>query len=143
MNTKKVIYSLRNISYITDIIYKGLQKTNIILLKGDIGAGKTTLTKYIVSRLGGNHDDVTSPTFNLAHRYNIKKSYIWHLDLYRIRSSNELINLGIEDALKNSILIIEWGDVIEPYFYGTSYLNIFLFFTNNINIRKIEITLIS
>src|SRR5580692_10932271 len=94
----------------------------LVLLKGDLGAGKTTLTKGIISGLGAaREEDVTSPTFNLVHEFRIPASAgsapgprsckVYHVDLYRIENFHDLESLGIEDALtERAIVIIEWPE---------------------------------
>ncbi|HTC64650.1 MAG TPA: tRNA (adenosine(37)-N6)-threonylcarbamoyltransferase complex ATPase subunit type 1 TsaE [Candidatus Saccharimonadales bacterium] len=94
----------------------------LVLLKGDLGAGKTTLTKGIISGLGAaREEDVTSPTFNLVHEFrmqnadtsvpNARAYKVYHVDLYRIDSFHDLESLGIEDALsEKAIVIIEWPE---------------------------------
>jgi tRNA threonylcarbamoyladenosine biosynthesis protein TsaE len=94
----------------------------LVLLKGDLGSGKTTLTKGIISGLGAaKEEDVTSPTFNLVHEFGnhnlagSKSSPHWckvyHVDLYRIESFHDLESLGLEDALsEKAIVIIEWPE---------------------------------
>ena len=92
----------------------------LVLLKGDLGAGKTTLTKGIISGLGAaQEEDVTSPTFNLVHEFRIHNGAdsemnshpfkVYHVDLYRIENFHDLESLGLEDALsEKAIVIIEW-----------------------------------
>ena len=94
----------------------------LVLLKGDLGSGKTTLTKGIISSLGAaKEEDVTSPTFNLVHEFRSpilagSKSTshpckVYHVDLYRIESFHDLESLGLEDALsEKAIVIIEWPE---------------------------------
>ncbi len=87
----------------------------LILLKGDLGAGKTTLTKGIISGLGGAaEEDVTSPTFNLVHVFKTKDSppvKIYHVDLYRQEGTHDLESIALEDILsKPAIAIIEWSE---------------------------------
>jgi tRNA threonylcarbamoyladenosine biosynthesis protein TsaE len=94
----------------------------LVLLKGDLGSGKTTLTKGIISGLGAaREEDVTSPTFNLVHEFRINNlaspertphpCKVYHVDLYRIESFHDLESLGLEDALsENAIVIIEWPE---------------------------------
>ena len=139
MNQKKIIYNLSDIDIVADQIAKELIKIKILLLKGDLGVGKTTLTKHIVKNLGSSYNEVTSPTFNLVHRYNTKKQQIWHFDLYRIKSSDELLNLGIEDALQHGIAIIEWGEIAKKYL-ASQYLQVHIIFTANIKTRKMILT---
>jgi len=83
----------------------------LILLSGDLGAGKTTLTKGIVSSLGAaREEDVTSPTFTLVHKYS-GANLVYHVDLYRIGGFRDFETLGIEDLFsENAIVIVEWAE---------------------------------
>jgi tRNA threonylcarbamoyladenosine biosynthesis protein TsaE len=93
-----------------------------VLLKGDLGSGKTTLTKGIISGLGAaKEEDVTSPTFNLVHEFRVPTlagsersphpCKVYHVDLYRIENFHDLESLGLEDALsEKAIVIIEWPE---------------------------------
>jgi tRNA threonylcarbamoyladenosine biosynthesis protein TsaE len=84
----------------------------IVLLRGDLGAGKTTLVKGIAEGFGAARaDDVTSPTFTLVHEYRGPDVILYHVDLYRIDTQRELETLGLDDLLSpNCILLIEWGE---------------------------------
>ena len=90
---------------------KRLQPPMLVLLTGDLGTGKTTLTKGMVSGLGAaNEDDVTSPTFTLVHVYG-KPAKVYHADLYRIESFHDFETLGMEDMfLTPSVAILEWSE---------------------------------
>jgi tRNA threonylcarbamoyladenosine biosynthesis protein TsaE len=90
---------------------KRLTPPVLVLLTGDLGTGKTTLTKGIVSGLGAaNEDDVTSPTFNLVHVYG-KPAKVYHADLYRIESLHDFETLGMEDMFSTpSVAILEWSE---------------------------------
>jgi tRNA threonylcarbamoyladenosine biosynthesis protein TsaE len=83
----------------------------LILLTGDLGSGKTTLTKGIVAGLGAaSEDEVTSPTFTLVHVYG-KPSKVYHADLYRIESFHDFETLGLEDVFaKPAVVILEWSE---------------------------------
>src|ERR1700684_1187888 len=83
----------------------------LVLLKGDLGSGKTTLTKGIISGLGAAREqDVTSPTFTLVHLFH-NHCKVYHVDLYRVENFHDLESLGLEDALaEQSIIIIEWSE---------------------------------
>ncbi|MFZ1974989.1 MAG: tRNA (adenosine(37)-N6)-threonylcarbamoyltransferase complex ATPase subunit type 1 TsaE [Candidatus Acidiferrales bacterium] len=83
----------------------------LILLSGDLGAGKTTLTKGIATGLGAaREDDVTSPTFTLVHRYE-GSTRVYHVDLYRIDGLHDLETLGLEDIFsEKAVVIVEWPD---------------------------------
>jgi len=84
----------------------------IVLLHGDLGAGKTTLVKGIAEGFGASKaDQVTSPTFTLVHEYRSARAILYHIDLYRIDTERELETLGLDDLLApDSILLIEWGE---------------------------------
>ena len=84
----------------------------IVLLRGDLGAGKTTLVKGIAEGFGAARaEDVTSPTFTLVHEYRGPDITLYHIDLYRIDTQRDLETLGLDDLLTpNSILLIEWGE---------------------------------
>jgi len=88
-----------------------LKPPALILLSGDLGAGKTTLTKGIVSGLGAAEEDqVTSPTFTLVHKYD-HESVVYHVDLYRVGDFHDLETLGLEDFLTElAIVIVEWPE---------------------------------
>jgi tRNA threonylcarbamoyladenosine biosynthesis protein TsaE len=83
----------------------------LILLSGELGAGKTTLTKGIVSGTGAaREEEVTSPTFTLVHKYD-RGARVYHVDLYRIGDFHDLETLGLEDVLAESgVVIVEWPD---------------------------------
>jgi tRNA threonylcarbamoyladenosine biosynthesis protein TsaE len=84
----------------------------IVLLRGDLGAGKTTLVKGIAEGFqAASAQDVTSPTFTLVHEYRGPRAILHHIDLYRIDTERELETLGLDDLLApDSILLIEWGE---------------------------------
>lgn len=81
-----------------------------VLLIGNLGAGKTTLAKGIVSGLGAAlPDEVSSPTFTLIHEYG--EGRVYHVDLYRLDRAEEVATLGLDDLLgKNAVVLIEWGE---------------------------------
>ena len=85
----------------------------MIVLRGDLGAGKTTLVKGIAAALGAAEvEDVTSPTFTLVHEYKGAKVRLVHLDLYRLESERELLTLGLEEMAEEPdvLMFVEWGD---------------------------------
>ena len=84
----------------------------LILLRGDLGAGKTTLAKGIAEGFGAaSADDVTSPTFTLVHEYRGPRAALYHIDLYRVDTERELETLGLDDLVgPGNILMIEWGE---------------------------------
>ncbi len=89
-----------------------LTPPKLVLLRGDLGAGKTTLVKGIAAAFdAADEEDVTSPTFTLIHEYRGPRANLFHIDLYRIDTPRELETLGLDDLRsENSILLIEWGE---------------------------------
>ncbi len=88
-----------------------LAPPKLVLLRGDLGAGKTTLIKGIAAGFqAASEDDVTSPTFTLVHEYRGPQVTIYHVDLYRVDSPRELETLGLDDLLDNGLVLIEWGE---------------------------------
>jgi tRNA threonylcarbamoyladenosine biosynthesis protein TsaE len=84
----------------------------LVLLRGELGAGKTTLVKGIAEGFrAASQDDVTSPTFTLVHEYRGPQVTVYHIDLYRIETERELETLGLDDLFgPSSLLLIEWGE---------------------------------
>lgn len=95
-------------------IGRALTPPTLILLSGELGAGKTTLTKGITSGMGAaREDEVTSPTFTLVHKYD-GKSRVYHVDLYRISDSHDLETLGLEDVFnEKAVMIVEWPEKLS------------------------------
>jgi tRNA threonylcarbamoyladenosine biosynthesis protein TsaE len=89
-----------------------LTPPKLVLLRGDLGAGKTTLVKGIVEAFqAASQEDVTSPTFTLVHEYRGPSANLYHIDLYRVDTPRQLETLGLDDLIaENSILLIEWGE---------------------------------
>jgi tRNA threonylcarbamoyladenosine biosynthesis protein TsaE len=89
-----------------------LAPPRLVLLRGDLGAGKTTLVKGIAAAFdAASEEDVTSPTFTLVHEYRGPRAKLFHIDLYRIDTPRELETLGLDDLrADDSILLIEWGE---------------------------------
>lgn len=89
-----------------------LSPPKLVLLKGDLGAGKTTLVKGIAQGFqAAAEEDVTSPTFTLVHEYRGPAATLYHIDLYRIDTQRELDTLAIDDLMgQSAILLIEWGE---------------------------------
>lgn len=88
-----------------------LRPRDIVLLQGDLGVGKSVFSRGVIRTLTGDeHLDVPSPTFTLVQTYDTAKGEIYHFDLYRLKSPEELYEIGWEDALSGGILLIEWPD---------------------------------
>jgi tRNA threonylcarbamoyladenosine biosynthesis protein TsaE len=89
-----------------------LTPPKLVLLRGDLGAGKTTMVKGIAEAFDAAlQDDVTSPTFTLVHEYRGPEVTVIHIDLYRLDTEKQLATLGLEDYMRDdSLLLIEWGE---------------------------------
>lgn len=87
-----------------------LPRRAVVLLIGNLGAGKTTLAKGIISGLGvGEVEDVTSPTFTLIHEYG--EGRVYHIDLYRLERAEEVATLGLDEIFdREAVVLIEWGE---------------------------------
>jgi tRNA threonylcarbamoyladenosine biosynthesis protein TsaE len=90
---------------------RGLREGDLLLLEGDLGAGKTTFVRG-VARGVGSSAHVASPTFQLVRVYP-GRVQLAHVDLYRLESGTELLDLGLEELLEQGAVVVEWGDRIE------------------------------
>lgn len=89
-----------------------LKPPQLVLLRGDLGAGKTTLVKGIAAGFGAAvEEEVTSPTFTLVHEYRGPNAVVYHIDLYRIDTPRELETLALDDLqTPDAVLLVEWGE---------------------------------
>ena len=128
-----IVKSLDHLNLISKIISQKLENGDCIFLIGEIGVGKTTLTRYLINNLqnqkGLKETEVLSPTFNLLYEYEIKDLKIMHYDLYRIKKVDELDNLGIFSENQKTVKIIEWPDLIKTPL--TNKLEIYLEYRKN------------
>jgi tRNA threonylcarbamoyladenosine biosynthesis protein TsaE len=94
-----------------------LAPPKLVLLRGELGAGKTTLIKGIAEAFqAASQEDVTSPTFTLVHEYQGPLANLYHIDLYRVDTERELETLGLDDLVaENSVLLIEWGEKFSRF----------------------------
>lgn len=103
-------YDLNQIDAIAESLVATFEH-NIILLKGDLGAGKTTLVNAIAKQLGSN-EEVSSPTFGIVNELNIANTTAFHMDLYRVENSDELQQFGFDEYLHNGdYCFIEWPEI--------------------------------
>jgi tRNA threonylcarbamoyladenosine biosynthesis protein TsaE len=94
-----------------------LKPGSVVLLRGDLGAGKTTMVKGIAEGFAAAEAErVTSPTFTLIHEYRGPRVTLYHIDLYRVDTQRELDTLALDDLMDgHSILLIEWGEKFERF----------------------------
>jgi tRNA threonylcarbamoyladenosine biosynthesis protein TsaE len=108
-----------------------LPRPSVVLLIGELGAGKTTIAKGIVKGLGaGDPDDVASPTFTLIHEYG-EGSKVYHIDLYRLETAREARALGLDDMIDSgAVLLVEWGERF-PALWPPDHIEIHLAWTGD------------
>jgi tRNA threonylcarbamoyladenosine biosynthesis protein TsaE len=89
-----------------------LPAPKLVVLRGELGMGKTTLVKGMAAALGASADEVTSPTFTLVHEYAGRKTRLVHIDLYRLESERELEGIGLWELADrpDALVVVEWGD---------------------------------
>ena len=135
-----IVKSLDHLNKISEIILKKLDKKDCLFLIGEIGVGKTTLTRYLINNLqkqkGLNQTEVLSPTFNLLYEYEISDFKIMHYDLYRIKETKELKHLGIFHEELDAVKIVEWPDLIKTPLQNK--LEVHLRYGEKENEREIE-----
>ena len=136
-----IVKSLDHLKLISQKIAENTSAKDCIFLIGEIGVGKTTFTRslinYFQSREGVAQTEVLSPTFNLLYEYHIKSLKVMHYDLYRIKKTLELDQLGIFNSNTDSIKIIEWPQLIEADI--TDRLELHLSYASNENERNLSL----
>ena len=135
------ISSPKDLNKITEKINKIISPGDYIFLFGEIGSGKTTFTRHFVNSLEIKNklseSEVLSPTFNIVYEYEINNILIKHFDLYRLRSKDELNNLGIFDNTEDIITIIEWPELIDEK--PLNRLELYFKYAENMEERNLEI----
>ena len=116
-----IIRSVRETEVLAKKFAKLLVGGEVVLLSGDLGAGKTTFTRAVLKSLGVK-DEVTSPTFTIMKEYNTKKFNIYHFDMYRVSSGEEAREFGLDEYIycrdKSAIVFIEWAENILDILNG-------------------------
>tara|TARA_B100000965_G_C19513584_1_gene723053 strand:+ start:142 stop:588 length:447 start_codon:yes stop_codon:yes gene_type:complete len=114
---------------------------NTLFLHGKMGVGKTTFVRYLINnfqqKFNENLTEVTSPTFNIMNEYKIRDFTIEHYDLYRLKTTNELINLNLFEKKKKSILLIEWPEIIKKK--PNALIELFFEYENDYQNRFIKV----
>lgn len=115
------VKDISSLSKVTEHLISLMDEYKIFLLKGDLGAGKTTLVKQWMKDLG-IEEDVSSPTFSIINEYRNATHSVYHMDMYRLKEIDEALNIGIEEYIygSDSFNIIEWPSLImdlidDPY----------------------------
>lgn len=109
-------------TYLKNELKKG---KNIVLLRGDLGAGKTTTVKHFVEYIGGDISDVDSPTFSIVNTYKLTRQTIHHFDLYRLNSAEEIEDIGFMEYIDSGDLcFIEWPEKIAEFLPEDRVINL-------------------
>lgn len=95
-----------------EMITELLRTPMLVVLRGDLGMGKTTLVRGMATALGASAEDVTSPTFTLVHEYKGRTKRLIHLDLYRLEDEREVEGVGLWEMVEaaDALVMVEWGD---------------------------------
>ena len=95
-----------------ELLTELLPAPRMVVLRGDLGMGKTTLVKGMAAALGADSKEVTSPTFTLVHEYKGRKTRLIHLDLYRLEEEREIEGIGLWEMAEaaDALVLVEWGD---------------------------------
>lgn len=111
---------------------------DVIMLQGDLGAGKTEFARAFIRELTHPEMIVPSPTFTLVEIYEGTPGDIWHFDLYRLKSSTEIWDLGIEEAFARGIILLEWPERLGKEFVFKNYLEVSLKLQGDNQAREIS-----
>ena len=120
-------YNINDIKKLSIDLYKG----DVVFLKWDLWAWKTTMSKYLLNDILQVNDSVTSPTYTYYNKYewniNWEKIDIYHFDLYRLSNYDEFFAIGAEEILDNNygIILIEWPEIIEKYYNSNIEIQLF------------------
>ena len=134
-----IINSSDQLNKISLKIIKKINKEDCILLFGEIGVGKTTLTRALINNLQEQkkevETEVLSPTFNIVYEYEIGNFKIMHYDLYRLNTEKAVKQLGVFEQDAKNIKVIEWAEIIKDK--PCDRLEIYMFYEKKKNMRKI------
>lgn len=91
---------------------KALRAGDVIFLQGDLGAGKTTLARGLIEAVAGV-SDIPSPTYNIVQIYEAAGFDVWHVDLYRLKAAEEAFELGLDEAFRSAVCLVEWPERLQ------------------------------
>ena len=140
MNPLKKTYTTHapeETAQIAQDIAGSLHPRDVILLRGELGVGKSTFARALIQALCGAHTEVPSPTFTLVQTYETPKFVLWHFDLYRLEHPEEIHELGIEEAYGTGVCLIEWPERLGT-FLPQNYIEIELSYGNHEDERHIQ-----
>ena len=135
------ISSTLDLAKISNKIKKILSPGDAVFLYGQIGVGKTTFARILINDYENQKkikkSEVLSPTFNIVFQYDIKDFTIEHYDLYRLKNENEIKNIGLFENLEESIIIVEWPELIKDK--PINRIDLFFEYTKDMNERILTI----
>lgn len=114
--------SLSDTKLLAENIAKIIKSGDVITLQGNLGAGKTAFSRFLINSFFEDDVEVTSPTFNILHPYDALNFTINHFDLYRIEDESELENIGFFDALGDGVCLIEWPEIANNYLLNNAII---------------------
>ena len=138
LKTTYISHGPEETAHIAQTLSGLLHTRDVIFLKGELGAGKSTFARALIQALCGPHTEVPSPTFTLVQTYETPKFVLWHFDLYRLQHSEEVYELGIEEAYASGVSLIEWPERLGSYL-PKSYLEIELSYGAHENERILRL----
>ena len=135
------ISSIRDLEQISNKIKKKLTPGDVVFLYGEIGVGKTTFARLLINNYEKEkklkESEVLSPTFNIVFEYDVKEFTIKHYDFYRLKSDNDVKNIGLFEDLKKTITLIEWPELIKKK--PLNRIDLFFEYTQDMNERLLII----
>lgn len=116
-----IVNNLKETQKLAKKFAKMLRGGDVVLLNGDLGAGKTTFTKFVAKALGVK-EEVTSPTFTIMKEYDGKRLHLVHFDMYRLEDADESTGFGFDEYIKNRdynvVVFIEWSERVRKLLDG-------------------------
>lgn len=106
--------SLEQTQALSERVAARLEAGDVLLLKGDLGAGKTTFARLLLQALG-HRGEAPSPTFTLVQAYDLSNLHISHFDLYRLKAPEEIEEIGFDEAVADGVVLVEWPDKAMAY----------------------------
>jgi len=139
---KKRDLDLSKMRNLAKLLVNSAKIGDIICLRGELGVGKTSFARLFIDEMAKKHgkklkEKVISPTFTLVQIYSFRGKEIWHFDLYRIKSEDELYELGIEEAFSSAISLVEWPEKLG-YFTPPNRLEVNFNFSKRSSFRNLE-----
>ena len=135
--TRTFTFELDEIDQVANEVLR-LLKSRIVLFNGEMGTGKTTFIKRLLKQMG-SIDTVSSPTFSLVNEYQTSNESVYHFDLYRIKDTSEVLDIGFEDyVFSNQWLFIEWPEQVMDLL--PENVNVIQITINNNKSRSLKLT---